>query len=107
MEAVAAGTPIVGSSRISRDVLADGVNGLVVNPDATAMAAALRAVLNDDNLWAQLSAGAGRIIEKFDAFRVARQYLKLAPAADPYAILRGDPRGGKLAKCRNRRGEIA
>lgn len=81
MEAVAAGTPIVGSSRISRDVLTDGVNGLVVNTDATSMATAFGAVLNDDSLWTRLSAGAGRTIEKFDAFRVARQYLKLAPAA--------------------------
>jgi hypothetical protein len=35
-------------------------------------------LLNDDQLWTQLSAGAGRIVERFDAFRVARQYIKLA-----------------------------
>jgi glycosyltransferase involved in cell wall biosynthesis len=78
MEAVAAGTPIVGSSRLSQDVLADGVNGLVAGADPSAMAAALRAVLNDDSLWSRLSAGAGRMVERFDALRVARQYIELA-----------------------------
>jgi glycosyltransferase involved in cell wall biosynthesis len=78
LEAVAAGTPIVGSSRLSRDVLADGVNGLVVGTDTRASAAALGAVLNDDQLWSRLSAGAKRMIEPFDAFRVARQYIDLA-----------------------------
>jgi len=87
MEAVAAGTPIVGSARLSQDVLADGVNGLVVDTDPSAMAAALRAVLNDDALWSRLSAGAGRTIERFDAFRVARQYIKLAPVGYPTAMM--------------------
>ena len=80
MEAVACGTPIAGCARLSRDVLAHDVNGLVVDPDPGPMAAALRAVLNDDALWSRLSAGAGRMAERFDAFRVARQYLELAPA---------------------------
>jgi len=90
MEAVAAQTPIVGSPRLSRDVLADGVNGLVVNSDPAAMAAAFRAVLNDDPLWAQLCAGAGRIVERFDAFRVARQYIKLVPLGESDALFLAD-----------------
>jgi glycosyltransferase involved in cell wall biosynthesis len=81
MEAVAAGTPIVGSSRLSRDVLVSNVNGLVVDTAPSAMAVALRAILNDDTLWSRLSAGAGRVAERFDAFRVARQYLELASSA--------------------------
>jgi glycosyltransferase involved in cell wall biosynthesis len=80
MEAVAAGTPIVGSSRLSRDVLADGVNGLVVDTNPSAMAAALKAALNDDALWSRLSAGANRMVDSFDAVRVARQYIELASA---------------------------
>ena len=80
MEAVAAKTPIVGASHLSRDVLSDGVNGLVVETHAGAMAAALRAVLNDDELWSRLSVGAGRIGERFEASRVARQYIELAAA---------------------------
>jgi glycosyltransferase involved in cell wall biosynthesis len=80
MEAVASGTPVVGSARISRDVLADGVNGLVVDTTPGAMAVALGAVLNDDALWSTLSAGAARTVQRFDAGRVARQYIELACA---------------------------
>ena len=80
MEAIACGTPIIGCARLSRDVLAHDVNGLVVDPDPGLMAVALRVILNDDALWSRLSAGAGRMAERFDAFRVARQYLELAPA---------------------------
>ena len=86
MEAIASGTPIVGSARLSQDVLVNGVNGLVVNTDQTAMAAALRAVLNDDKLWMQLSDGAGRMVERFDAVRVARLYLKLAAVRGSNAL---------------------
>ena len=78
MEAVAAGTPIVGSSRLSRDVLVDGVNGIVVGTDPSAMAAALKSVIDDDALWSRLSNGAARVIEQFDSIRVAQQYLQLA-----------------------------
>jgi glycosyltransferase involved in cell wall biosynthesis len=80
MEAVAAKTPIVGASHLSRDVLSDGVNGLVVETLPGAMAAALRATLNDDALWSRLSAGAGRVGERFEASLVARQYIELAAA---------------------------
>lgn len=83
MEAIASGTPIVGSSRLSRDVLVNGVNGLVSDTDPSAMAIALRSVLNDDALWLQLSAGARRMAQRFDAFRVARQYIELASATSP------------------------
>jgi glycosyltransferase involved in cell wall biosynthesis len=80
MEAIAAKTPIVGASHLSRDVLSDGVNGLVVETHPSAMAAALRAALNDDALWSRLSAGAGRLGERFEASRVARQYIELVTA---------------------------
>jgi glycosyltransferase involved in cell wall biosynthesis len=82
MEAVAAGTPVVGSSRISGDLLLDGENGLVVSTEPNTMAAALRATLNDDTLWSRLSAGAGRMVEQFDAYRVAGQYPELVHVRD-------------------------
>ena len=83
MEAIATGTPIVGSSQLSRDVLEHGANGLVVERDPSAMAIALRTLLDDDAIWLRLSAGAGHMAERFDAFRVARQYIQLASASDP------------------------
>lgn len=81
MEAIATGTPIVGSATLSRDVLIDGGNGLVVDSQPDAMAAAFAALLNDDLLWSRLSAGAIRLSERFDAFRVAGQYLDLMPVS--------------------------
>jgi glycosyltransferase involved in cell wall biosynthesis len=83
MEAVAAGTPIVGSSSLSRDVLADGLSGLVVGTRPEDMAAGFRAVLDQDLLWSGLSDGAGQLIERFDAHRVAKQYLALSPVHQP------------------------
>ncbi|KWV47686.1 hypothetical protein AS156_19845 [Bradyrhizobium macuxiense] len=80
MEAIASGTPIVGSSRLSRDVLVNDVNGLVVDTDPGAMSIAFRSLLNDDALWLRLSSGARRMSERFDGFRVARQYIELASA---------------------------
>jgi glycosyltransferase involved in cell wall biosynthesis len=85
MEAVASATPIVGSSRLSRDVLVDGMNGLVVDANANAMSAALRVLLNHDTLWLRLSAGASGMVERFDAFRVANQYIKLAAVKGRYS----------------------
>jgi glycosyltransferase involved in cell wall biosynthesis len=81
MEAVASGTPIVGSARLSRDVLEDGANGLVADTNSGSMARALKSLLNDDALWSRLSVGAGRLAERFDAVRVAQQYIELASAA--------------------------
>jgi len=78
MEAVAAGTPIVGSASLSRDILVDGVNGLVVSTEPEDMAAEFRAVLDQDRLWSRLSDGAGQLIQQFDAYCVARQYLALS-----------------------------
>ncbi len=91
MESIATGTPIVGSSRLSRDVLAAGVNGIVVEPQAEPMAAALKAVLDNDDLWSRLSAGACDKVAQFDAHLVARQYLKLAAPS----VMRSDHRRGR------------
>jgi glycosyltransferase involved in cell wall biosynthesis len=91
MEAIAAGTPIVGSRTLSRDLLVHGENGLVTDTDSVAFATACKAVLDDDALWLRLSAGANRMVEKFDAARVAEQYLRLVPARTPARAAVGDP----------------
>jgi glycosyltransferase involved in cell wall biosynthesis len=104
MEAVASATPIVGSARLSRDVLADGFNGIVVDASPSAMAAALKAVLNDDALWCRLSARAQRMAERFDAIRVAGQYIELASARDSQHLHRfpwdASRKSGKAARAR-------
>jgi glycosyltransferase involved in cell wall biosynthesis len=78
MEAIASGTPIVGSARISRDLVQDGANGLVTEPAPGPMANAFRIILDNTELWARLSRGAVCIAERFDSIRVAKQYLELA-----------------------------
>jgi glycosyltransferase involved in cell wall biosynthesis len=93
MEAVASETPVVGSPRLSRDLLVDGENGLVVNSDPNTMAAAFKSVLNDDHLWSRLSAGAGRLVQRFDAVRVAGEYIKLASVEDPNPEVSADRLG--------------
>ncbi len=90
MEAVAAETPIVGSRRISQDLLVDDENGIVVDTDHNTMAAALRATLNDDALWLRLSLGTKRLVERFDAYCVARQYLEFAPMSHPSRVALAD-----------------
>ena len=60
LEAMATGLPVV-STRVSGipELVADGDNGLLVGPDdATALAAAMRRLLDDDALRAQLGATA-------------------------------------------------
>jgi glycosyltransferase involved in cell wall biosynthesis len=60
VEALAVGTPVV-STNVGGvpEVVRDGENGLLVPPnDVAALAAALRAVLTDDDLRARLAAGA-------------------------------------------------
>jgi glycosyltransferase involved in cell wall biosynthesis len=100
MEAVASGTPIVGSSKVSRDLLMDAVNGLVVDTSPSAMAGAMRALLEDDVLWSRLSAGAHRVVERFDATRVAQQYIELAsPKSSRYPHSAScDPPGSHAAR---------
>ena len=83
MEAMATGTPIVGSQSISRDVLVHGVNGIVADTEPTAMAAAFRVLLNDDKSWMRLSVGARRMVKRFDAVTVAEEYIRLASASLP------------------------
>jgi len=78
MEAIATGTPIIGSETLSRDVLVDGVNGIVVGTEPKGMAAAFKRLLNDDKLWTRLSAGASRMVKRFDAVVVAAEYIQLA-----------------------------
>ncbi|MGY4320616.1 glycosyltransferase family 4 protein [Bradyrhizobium sp. JR3.5] len=94
MEAIASGTPIVGSSRLSRDVLENDVNGLVTDTSPGAMAIALRSILNDDALWLRLSAGARRMAQRFDGFLVARQYIELASGGARRSYRHGDRESG-------------
>lgn len=84
VEAIVAGTPIVGSTVLSRSVLDPGVNGISCADDA-ALARAFGRLLDDDDAWDQLSAGARALAPRFDARTVAASYLAL-PDEQPVGV---------------------
>lgn len=78
VEPFACGTPVVGSTEVSVDVLTHGVNGLACPPeDHRAIAAAYESLL-DETTWRSLSEG---------ALREARRYAAPAAAAEFLALL--------------------
>jgi glycosyltransferase involved in cell wall biosynthesis len=84
IEACAAGRPVVTTDVTGcREVVADGVNGLLVKVrDADALAAALQRLLNDPDLRARLgAAGRRRAVAEFDVKAVVRATLDLYRAA--------------------------
>lgn len=76
MEAMAAGTPVVSTALAGiPELVEDGVSGLLVAPgDASALADALRRLLDDEELSGRLAAQARRRVEDdFDAGKGARE----------------------------------
>jgi phosphatidylinositol alpha-mannosyltransferase len=78
IEAMAANTPIVASSLDGyRNVATDGVDALLVEPgDPSALAAALRRVLTDDELSAKLRDAGSRRADDFSMTTLARHYAE-------------------------------
>jgi glycosyltransferase involved in cell wall biosynthesis len=77
IEPLLAGTPIVCSHSISRDVVGEEVGLVVAVEDPGQVAAALDRLTGDDAAWRRMSSAAGRIAERFSATRVAQCYLDL------------------------------
>lgn len=75
LEALASGLPIL-TTRVNgmEDFVRDGENGLFVERDAQAFAAALERLLDDDGLFARLQANARPSSEPYDWPRIAQQY---------------------------------
>lgn len=76
IEALASGTPVVSTSSISKDVLQDGVNGLVRESEAEAFAEGFERLVTDRACWERLSAGALATSGRFAADRVAAGYCE-------------------------------
>lgn len=77
IEPLATGTPVVGSTEVSADVLTHGVNGLVCEPeDPESIAAAYEASL-DATTWQRLSDGALRSARRYAAPPTATAFLDL------------------------------
>jgi glycosyltransferase involved in cell wall biosynthesis len=80
VESIACGTPVVASAVGGiPDAVRDGETGLLVPPgDAAALAAAIRRVLDDDELRPRLALQARAVAEsEFDAGREAREFAAL------------------------------
>jgi len=61
IEALAAGLPVVATrSQGLTEIVEDGVNGLLVEADVESIAAAMRKLMDDQELWLNLSEGARR-----------------------------------------------
>lgn len=76
VEAVAAGTPVVGSTLLSSDLLRHEANGLACR-DEREVGAAFELLLEDPARWAAMSAAAVAMTPRFSAGAIARDYLSL------------------------------
>jgi glycosyltransferase involved in cell wall biosynthesis len=79
MEALASGTPIVSSARLSQILIDHDVNGLIAEPTDIALAGAFKTILDDGARWDRMSEAALRMAQQFDSASIARQYVQLAP----------------------------
>lgn len=77
LEAMAAGKPIVACrSAAVPEVVLDGQTGLLVAPgDPAALAGALTSLLDDHSLRQRLGEAGRRVVERYDAPRVAREFV--------------------------------
>lgn len=82
LEAWRAGKPLVMSSRGgAEDFVVDGVNGLLVDPlDTTALATAIRSVLDDPDLSQRLATTGASAVLDYTWDRVARDYEQVYDA---------------------------
>jgi phosphatidylinositol alpha-mannosyltransferase len=101
LEAMAAGTAVVASDIPGyRNVAAPGRDAVMVPPDdPSALAAALRRILSDDDLAdCARSAGTARV-ESFSMDHLAALYLeRYERILTEAATTRVSPRGGRLAR---------
>ena len=79
LEALASGTPVVAASvRGLRELLTDGEDSLLVSPeDASALAAGIRAVLDNRALREHIAAGGRRVAARYSEDRMVSGYIDL------------------------------
>jgi len=78
LEAIALGTPIIVSSAIPEEVVANGVTGFRVNDPLNykAFGKLLARVLKDESLWSELHKKCLKRAEMFDSRRIAKILIK-------------------------------
>jgi glycosyltransferase involved in cell wall biosynthesis len=79
LEYMACGKPVItGKNSISRDLMKNYVNGLMVKPNYFELASAISDVLYDDNLKANLGENARKSAERFGWNLISEDLLKLS-----------------------------
>ena len=79
LDGLASGTPVVGSTSVSADLLTDGRTGFRVDPRQTIeLADKLELLLRDDSLWQTISTHCMRAAERFSNDSVAQKFRSLA-----------------------------
>jgi len=83
VEAMACGVPVVATSSAgTRDIVHDGVDGLLVDRhEPAAVAAALERVLTDETLHRRLAAGALSTAQRFAVAAIALEYDRVLSEA--------------------------
>jgi glycosyltransferase involved in cell wall biosynthesis len=78
IEAMACGTPVVATrSSGTVEIVTDGVNGLLVDHDAAAVAGAISRLLSDRPLRDRLVLQAGKDVRQYALPHVAERYGRL------------------------------
>jgi glycosyltransferase involved in cell wall biosynthesis len=79
IESLASGTPVVGSATaISQDILINGYTGFRVRPgDVEQFASKLKIMLENEQLWDEMSKNAMNVAQLCDKANVARRYISL------------------------------
>ncbi|MCA1841833.1 MAG: glycosyltransferase [Actinobacteria bacterium] len=78
LEAMASGAPLVATAvRGIRELVRDGVDGLLAGPDGDGLARALRRVLEDGGLSSRLAAGGAATAARHTEARMVEEYLAL------------------------------
>lgn len=76
IESLISGTPVIGSSSISQDVLIHKYNGFLADTEED-YALRMQQLLEDDELWLAMNSNAVESSQKFSAFKVADLYVNL------------------------------
>lgn len=78
LEAMAVGRPILAARRGGiPEVIEDGVNGLLIEPELDAVQSAIQTIRNDDLLRSRICAGAGKRAAEMSWRETAQRYLEL------------------------------
>jgi 1,2-diacylglycerol 3-alpha-glucosyltransferase len=93
LEALSAGLPVVAVDATgTKDVVEDGVVGLLTEDDPHALAGAIKRILDEPDLLARFKSNAMNVAAEYDILKQAKKLV------DVYRIAQADQKAGKLVK---------